>query len=318
MRWFSAFIFIFFRCFVPKQQLLSRLLERAEKASQKEKEEKDALQLSWQWLLTNWWAGWSNHHRHKLSFKARNDELMDHDGRRNYDDRLALLDMVLWFCYVSTGIWSNIDYGNALRDICNASGNVVNPMMEVVGTWPTYCGLRQLQLSEELRELQSQVWILGYFGTFWRVCGRWSFFFLYIMVQYISGFCWGLWIHNKKFIPLLMGTIRQPTCCFVLCARGLRDAPRWPLCKKSKRSHEQNMKQRSNDWALGCRNFEWPTDSLRAWQARSNKCPEMSRSHLKIRKWTKEWSGGSTRTPARAGASYRMARWTITVVFREH
>ena len=199
VRWFSAFIFIFFRCFVPKQQLLSRLLERAEKASQKEKEEKDALQLSWQWLLTNWWAGWSNHHRHKLSFKARNDELMDHDGRRNYDDRLALLDMVLWFCYVSSGIWSNIDYGNALRDICNASGNVVNPMMEVVGTWPTYCGLRQLQLSEELRELESQVWILGYFGTFWRVCGRWSFF-LYIMVQYIYIYIYLDFVEGFEFI----------------------------------------------------------------------------------------------------------------------
>ena len=88
-------------------------------------------------------------------------------------------------------------------------------------------------------------------------------FFWYIMVQYISGFCWGLWIHNKKFIALLMGTIFQPTCCSVLCARGLRDAPRWPLRNMSKRSHEQNMKQRSNDWALGCSTFEWLTDSLR-------------------------------------------------------
>ena len=38
--------------------------------------------------------------------------------------------------------------------------------MELIDTWPTCCGLRQQQHSEELRELQSQVWILGYLGLF--------------------------------------------------------------------------------------------------------------------------------------------------------
>ena len=122
--------------------------------------------------------------------------------------------------------------------------------------------------------------------SLWKV----EFFLLYIMVQYISGFCWGLWIHNKKFIPLLMGTIRQPTCCFVLCARGLRDAPRWPLHNMSKRSHEQNMKQRSSDWALGCSTVEWPTDSFRVSTIylKMQKCNRKRwQVHHQGRKWWK-------------------------------
>ena len=45
---------------VPNTQLMPRLLELAQKALQEKREEKAALQslqLSWQWLVTNWWVG---------------------------------------------------------------------------------------------------------------------------------------------------------------------------------------------------------------------------------------------------------------------
>ena len=69
--------------------------------------------------------------------------------------------------------------------------------MELIGAWPICCGLRQLQHLEELRELQSQVWILGYFGTIWRVCAGCLFWFVWILLWAFDDY-W--WLYSEKFI----------------------------------------------------------------------------------------------------------------------
>ena len=98
-------------------------------------------------------------------------------------------------------------------------------MMEVVGTRLTCCGLRQLQHSEELRELQSEVWTLGILWDFLKSLRRVEGVFIFCiscmdmshMHGVIYGCCCGFSISFndwQEVYSIDQGTIRQPTCCF--------------------------------------------------------------------------------------------------------
>ena len=92
---------------------------------------------------------------------------------------------------------------------------------ELIGTWPNCCGLRQQQHSEELRELQSQVWILGYLGLFEEFMEG---VFL-VCLDFVVGF-W--WLYTKKFIALIRGQFVTQHVA-LLEAKGTQSFHSWPI-----------------------------------------------------------------------------------------
>ena len=93
--------------------------------------------------------------------------------------------------------------------------------MELIGTWPTCCGLRQVQHREELRELQSQVWILGYLGLFEEFVEG---VFL-VCLDFVVGF-W--WLYSKKFTALIRGQFVIQHVA-LLEAKGTQSFHSWPI-----------------------------------------------------------------------------------------